>query len=82
MVYRARVAFAAITHNTRSRENRQPRMASIEKREKGFEPSTPTLATWCSTPELLPHVETRSGDAAESYQMEFGISSLVKISIG
>ena len=25
------------------------------EREKGFEPSTPTLARLCSTPELLPH---------------------------
>ena len=26
------------------------------KRKTGFEPATPTLARWCSTTELLPHV--------------------------
>ena len=24
------------------------------ERETGFEPATPTLARWCSTPELFP----------------------------
>ena len=38
------------------------------EREKGFEPSTPTLATWCSTPELLPHVLIQPGDAHEELQ--------------
>ena len=26
------------------------------ERKTGFEPATPTLARWCSTTELLPHV--------------------------
>jgi pSer/pThr/pTyr-binding forkhead associated (FHA) protein len=38
--------------------------AYVLEREKGFEPSTPTLATWCSTPELLPHVPTQPGDTS------------------
>ncbi len=27
------------------------------ERKTGFEPATPTLARWCSTTELLPHVK-------------------------
>lgn len=30
------------------------------ERQAGFEPATPTLATWCSTPELLPHLSSAS----------------------
>ena len=33
------------------------------EREKGFEPSTPTLARLCSTPELLPHMPVKSCEA-------------------
>ena len=33
----------------------------ILERAKGFEPSTPTLARLCSTPELHPHPERQSG---------------------
>ena len=34
------------------------------EREKGFEPSTPTLARLCSTPELLPHRTSAPSPAA------------------
>ena len=27
------------------------------ERKTGFEPATPTLARWCSTTELLPHIK-------------------------
>jgi hypothetical protein len=37
-----------------------------QEREKGFEPSTPTLATWCSTPELLPHDLTGTRGEADA----------------
>ena len=53
-------------HATAALERKPPTQDGIDQeREKGFEPSTPTLATWCSTPELLPHVPARSGDAPE-----------------
>src|SRR3954466_7804649 len=29
---------------------------AIMERKTGFEPATPTLARWCSTTELLPHI--------------------------
>src|SRR3954462_5415608 len=49
------MAWAAITHPTRS-ERKPPAlgMAIVEEREMGFEPTTTTLTTWRSTPELLP----------------------------
>ena len=31
--------------------------ANIMERKTGFEPATPTLARWCSTTELLPHIK-------------------------
>ena len=37
-----------------SSEDGQPQVAKYAEREMGFEPTTTTLATWCSTPELLP----------------------------
>ena len=46
------------------------------ERAKGFEPSTPTLARLCSTPELHPHPRSRkaarrsSGSTAECYAKE------------
>ncbi len=33
--------------------------AAIVERKTGLEPATPTLARWCSTTELLPHMATR-----------------------
>ena len=36
----------------------------ILERAKGFEPSTPTLARLCSTPELHPHPRKQGGFAA------------------
>ena len=46
-------------HATDALERKPPTRDGIDpEREKGFEPSTPTLATWCSTPELLPHHPT------------------------
>src|ERR1700692_3280424 len=38
--------------------------AEILERAKGFEPSTPTLARSCSTPELHPHFQYRQHLAA------------------
>src|SRR5438270_184043 len=40
-------------------------LAGIVEREKGFEPSTSTLARWHSTTELLPQ-RLRTGDVAPS----------------
>ena len=31
------------------------------ERKTGFEPATPTLARWCSTTELLPHISAGEG---------------------
>ena len=32
-------------------------MAPYMERKTGFEPATPTLARWCSTTELFPHIK-------------------------
>jgi hypothetical protein len=33
-----------------------PPRQNLLERKTGFEPATPTLARWCSTTELLPHI--------------------------
>src|SRR3954453_18112844 len=50
------MAWDANTHPTRSSVSRQPFLMvwDLKEREMGFEPTTTTLATWRSTPELLP----------------------------
>ena len=60
------MAWSAITQPD-ALERKPPTQDGIDQeREKGFEPSTPTLATWCSTPELLPHVPTQTRRCART----------------
>ena len=48
----------------------EPRILEVLERVKGFEPSTPTLARLCSTPELHPRRRMFIAGDKREYQEE------------
>src|SRR5262245_8794663 len=58
-------------------------MAIVQEREMGFEPTTTTLATWRSTPELLPRGrQRRPEDSTQTTSLPASRFAKAKPSIG
>ena len=57
----------------------EPRILGHLERVKGFEPSTPTLARLCSTPELHPQLTSVIAWSEKTYKINLGSFNLVTV---